>query len=205
MNGRFRTQPVGENPVLDYVAVNHLLEQERRVVTRVLSVWSKSLESAGFWYDQLLAESLGKNEMGALPLTCVNSRDLHSRAQQHQEGIRDKVMNNLIVDSWRNDPLPIGRSEWDQDQLNELADRTLPDIMTAAIRGTNQAYQDDSRPTTNIHLPAADEPSLGQFFQMMMLATVLEGRLVGINPYGQPGVEKYKTNMNRLLREPVTN
>jgi glucose-6-phosphate isomerase len=77
--------------------------------------------------------------------------------------------------------------------------------MTAAIMGTNQAYQDDNRPTTNIHLPAADEASLGQFFQMMMLATVLEGRLSGINPYGQPGVEKYKTNMNRLIREPVTN
>jgi glucose-6-phosphate isomerase len=205
MNSHFRSAPVGENVVMDYVAVNHLLELEQGVDIRVLSVWSKSLESAGFWYDQLLAESLGKNEMGALPLTCVNSRDLHSRAQQHQEGIRDKVMNNLIVDSWRNDPLPIGHSDWDQDQLNELADRTLPDIMTAAILGTNQAYQDDNRPTTNIHLPAADEASLGQFFQMMMLATVLEGRLVGINPYGQPGVEKYKTNMNRLLREPVTN
>ena len=86
MNGQFRIAPVGENPVLDYVAVNHLLEKQRGVVTRVLSVWSKSLESAGFWYDQLLAESLGKAEQGALPLTCLNSRDLHSRAQQHQEG-----------------------------------------------------------------------------------------------------------------------
>ena len=205
MNTHFRSAPYGENVVMDYVSVNHLLEHEQGVDIRVLSVWSKSLEAAGFWYDQLLAESLGKNQLGALPLTVVNSRDLHSRAQQHQEGIRDKVMNNVIVDSWRNDPLPIGHSDRDQDQLNELADRTLPDIMTAAIRGTNQAYHDDSRPTTDIHLPAANEPSLGQFFQMMMLATVLEGRLLGINPYGQPGVEKYKMNMNRLLREPVTN
>jgi glucose-6-phosphate isomerase len=204
MNSHFRSAPMGENAVLDYVAVNHLLEVEQGINTRVLSVWSKSLESAGFWYDQLLAESLGKNEQGALPLTCVNSRDLHSRAQQHQEGARDKVMNNVIVDSWRHEPLPIGSSEWDQDQLNELADRTLPEIMTAAIKGTNMAYSEDNRPTTDIHMPAADEASLGQFFQMLMLATVLEGRLMGINPYGQPGVEKYKTNMNRLLREAVT-
>ncbi len=140
-----------------------------------------------------------------MPLTCVNSRDLHSRAQQHQQGKRDKVMNNVIVDSWRHEPLPIGHSSRNQDQLNEIADRTLPEIMTAAIRGTNQAYQEDNRPTTDLHLPAADEASLGQFFQMMMLATVVEGRLMGINPYGQPGVEMYKTNMNRLLRETVTN
>ena len=203
MNSLFRTQPLGSNPVLDYVAVNHLLEKEQGVVTRVLSVWSKSLESAGFWYDQLLAESLGKFERGAFPLTCLNSRDLHSRAQQHQEGARDKVMNNVIVDHWRCDPLPIGSSQRNQDQLNELSEKTLPEVMSAAIAGTNQAYLDDNRPTTNLHFPAADEASLGQFFQMMMLATVLEGRLLEINPYGQPGVEKYKVNMNRILREPV--
>lgn len=200
MNSHFRTEPLGRNVVLDYIAVNHLLEIEQGIDIRVLSVWSKSLESAGLWYDQLLAESLGKNEEGALPLTCVNSRDLHSRAQQHQEGIRDKVMNNVIVDSWRHSPLPIGTSQWDQDKLNELAAKTLPDIMSAAIAGTNQAYQEDHRPTTNLHLPAANEASLGQFFQMLMLATVVEGRLIDINPYGQPGVEKYKINMNRILR-----
>jgi len=203
MNGQFRTRPLGSNPVLDYVAVNHLLEKEQGVLTRVLSVWTKSLESAGFWYDQLLAESLGKAGQGALPLTCVNSRDLHSRAQQHQEGTRDKVINNVIIDSWRCDPLPIGTSDRDQDLLNELAEKTLPDVMAAAIAGTNLAYKEDNRPTTDIRLPAADEASLGQLFQMLMLATVLEGRLLGINPYGQPGVEKYKNYMNQLLRQPV--
>ncbi|MDB4766334.1 glucose-6-phosphate isomerase [bacterium] len=204
MNSHFQTAELGKNAVMDYVAVNHLLEVEQGVNIRVLSVWSKSLESAGFWYDQLLAESLGKHGKGALPLTCLNSRDLHSRAQQHQEGARDKVMNNVIVGSWRTDPLAIGESKWDQDQLNDLADKTLPVIMQAAINGTNLAYKEDGRPTTDIHLPAADEAALGQLFQMLMLATVLEGRLLGVNPYGQPGVEKYKKYMNQLLREPVT-
>ncbi len=204
MNAHFQTAELGSNVVMDYVAVNHLLEENKGVNIRVLSVWSKSLESAGFWYDQLLAESLGKHEKGAFPLTCLNSRDLHSRAQQHQEGARDKVMNNVIVDSWRTDPLAIGNSKWDQDQLNELADKTLPMIMDAAINGTNLAYKEDGRPTTDIHLPAADEAALGQLFQMLMLATVLEGRLLEINPYGQPGVEKYKKYMNQLLREDVT-
>jgi glucose-6-phosphate isomerase len=201
MNSHFRVEPVGKNTVLDYVAVNHLLEKRLGINTRVLSVWSKSLESAGLWYDQLLAESLGKQEQGALPLTCVNTRDLHSRAQQHQEGTRDKIMNNVVIDHWRHEPLPIGQSQRDQDQLNSLADKTLPDLMQAALQGTNQAYQEEGRPTTNLHFPAADEASLGQFFQMMMLATVVEGKLMGINPYGQPGVEKYKINMNQILRK----
>ena len=201
MNTHFRSAAIGENVVMDYVATNHLLEVEQNVVTRVMSVWSKSLESVGLWYDQLLAESLGKAERGALPLTCVNSRDLHSRAQQHQEGTRDKVMNNVIVDSWRQDLLAIGQSGHDQDQLNELGDKTLADVMSAAIRGTNLAYAEDKRPTTNINLPAVNEAAVGQLLQMLMLATVVEGRLMGINPYGQPGVEGYKKYMNKLLRE----
>ena len=73
--------------------------------------------------------------------------------------------------------------------------------MDAALRGTNLAYREAKRPTTNLHLAGSNESTIGQLLQMLMLATVVEGRLRGINPYGQPGVEKYKNNMNQLLRE----
>ncbi|MDP7205338.1 MAG: glucose-6-phosphate isomerase [Pirellulaceae bacterium] len=200
MNERFQTAAVGNNPVLDFAGVCHLLEKERGASTRVLSVWSKGLEAFGLWYDQLLAESLGKSERGALPLTAVNTRDLHSRGQQHQEGVRDKLITNVIVDKYRRDPLRVGQSQWNQDQLNALADKTMPDIMRAAIQGSKQAYRDDNRPTADLHLPCLDEHTLGQAFQMLMLATIVEGRLIGINPYGQPGVEAYKRNMHTFLR-----
>jgi len=201
MNDHFRTAEAPENLVQQYTGVCVALEHGYNMHIRVLSTWGKSLEAVGLWYDQLLAESLGKHELGALPLTVVNTRDLHSRGQQHQEGRRDKVITNLIIDNYRRDPLAVGNSDLNQDKLNELSEKTLPEIMDAAIRGTNQAYIDDRRPVANLHLPAADEPSLGQFFQMMMIATVLEGRYLKINPYGQPGVEDYKRNMNAILRE----
>ena len=200
MNERFRNSEPCGNPVLQYVAVCHLMEIEHGLDVRVLSTWGKSLEAVGLWYDQLLAESLGKDERGALPLTVVNTRDLHSRGQQHQEGPRDKLITNLIVDQVRRDPLRIGQSDLNQDGLNELADKSLPDIMSAAIEGTNLAYEGDQRPTADIHLPRLDEAALGQLFQMLMLATVVEGHLIGINPYGQPGVEGYKRHMNEILR-----
>jgi glucose-6-phosphate isomerase len=167
---------------------------------RVLSTWGKGLEAVGLWYDQLLSESLGKDGQGALPLTVVNTRDLHSRGQQHQEGRRDKLITNLIGQRYHPGVLAIGRWELNQDTLNELAGTTVPEILEAAIRGTNKAYHDDRRPTAEIDLGELDEGALGQFFQMMMLATVVEGRLIGINPYGQPGVEAYKKNMNDILR-----
>jgi glucose-6-phosphate isomerase len=201
MNEHFRTAPPEENMVLNFVGVGHLLETHRNATIRVLSVWAKALETFGLWYDQLFAESLGKQERGATPFSTVNTRDLHSRAQQHQEGRRDKLINNVIVDRWRCDPLAIARTNLDQDKLNEFASRTLPEIMSAAIAGTNQSYRDDGRPTTDIHLPQLREATFGQLLQMMMIATVVEGRLMGINPYGQPGVEGYKKNMMKKLRE----
>ena len=75
----------------------------------------------------------------------------------------------------------------------------MPRILQAAIDGTNKAYADEQRPTTDLVMPSITEHALGQLFQMLMLATVVEGRLVGTNPYGQPGVEAYKKNMQANL------
>jgi glucose-6-phosphate isomerase len=199
MNARFRAAPVGENPVLDYVGVAHLMEERQGATIRILSAWANGLEALGLWYDQLLSESLGKQGRGATPLTVVNSRDLHSRGQQHQEGRRDKLITNLIVGEVRRDRLKAGRSDLNHDELNSLEDKTMPELLQAAIEGTNQAYRDDGRPTADVHLPRLDEATLGQLLQMLMLATVVEGRLIGINPYGQPGVEAYKRNMTAIL------
>ncbi len=200
MNEHFRTAAVGENVVLDYTGICHLMEEKRGCDVRLLSTWGKRLEAVGLWYDQLLSESLGKQERGAMPLTVVNTRDLHSRGQQHQEGKRDKIITNVIIKDCQRETIAVGTSNFNQDQLNELAEKTLPDILTAATQGTNQAYREDSRPTADLLLPRLDEHVLGQVFQMLMLATVVEGRLIGINPYGQPGVEAYKKNMNAILR-----
>lgn len=201
MTRLFNSQPMGDNPVLDYTATCHLFEREKNVSMRILSTWGKRLEALGLWYDQLLAESLGKEEKGATPLTVVNTRDLHSRGQQHQEGVRDKLITNVIVERPDSEPIsvPVVPEEENQDQLNKLKGKTVPDVLSAAIEGTNQAYADVHRPTADLILPNLDAYTVGQTLQMLMLATVLEGRLININPYGQPGVEAYKKNMQEVL------
>jgi glucose-6-phosphate isomerase len=201
MTQRFLSEPFERNPALQFAAVNHLAATELGKNTRVLAVWSKKLEALGLWYDQLLAESLGKQGLGPTPMTVVETRDLHSRGQQHQDGTRDKIINNLYVRSTRHAPIQIGMADRNEDDLNQFARRTFPDILSAAFRGTNQAYADVARPTTDIVLPSLNEHTMGQLMQMLMLATVVEGRLLGVNPYGQPGVEAYKKNMTANLKE----
>ncbi|MFO0935964.1 MAG: glucose-6-phosphate isomerase [Gemmataceae bacterium] len=200
MTKRFLEEPFERNPVLQYAAINHLMTTEYNKSIRVMQVWSRKLESVGLWYDQLLGESLGKNGKGATPLTVVGTRDLHSRGQQHQEGMWDKVINNVYVKGTKHQPLAVGMSDRNEDDLNQFSRKNLFEVMDAAIKGTNQAYLEAARPTADIVLPQISEHTIGQLMQMLMLATVVEGRLANINPYGQPGVEAYKKNMMAVLK-----
>jgi glucose-6-phosphate isomerase len=200
MTRRFLEEPFDRNPVLQYAAVNYLMTQEYGKNTRVMAVWSKKLEATGWWYDQLLSESLGKQGRGPTPLTAVYTRDLHSRGQQHQDGTRDKVINNLVVRVGKQPPVMIGMADRNEDDLNCMSRKGHPDLMEAAYKGTTDAYADAARPTAEIMLPTVSEHTIGQLLQMLMLATVVEGRLMGVNPYGEPGVEAYKANMMRFLK-----
>jgi len=201
MTRRFLDEPFERNPVLQYAAVNYLMSEELNKPIRVLASWSSKLKALGDWYDQLLAESLGKQGRGATPFTSVETRDLHSRGQQFQDGARDKVINNLVLKAPRTAPIPVGMvADKNQDELNTYSRKTLPDFMDAALRGVTQAYYATARPTADIILPVLSEHVMGQLMQMLMLATVIEGRLMGINPYGQPGVEAYKKNMQAILK-----
>jgi glucose-6-phosphate isomerase len=198
MTRHFMTAEPGENAVLDYAGLCYLWQQ-RGASCRVLAVWGEKLEALGYWYDQLVSESLGKEGRGPTPITMLNTRDLHSRGQQQQEGARDKLLVNLFAQRDRQPPIRAGAPIVPVAGATNLDDRTLPEVMRAARDGANAAYRLDGRPTANLSIPVIDEHHLGQLFQMLMLATVVEGRLMGINPYGQPGVEAYKKQMKAIL------
>jgi glucose-6-phosphate isomerase len=200
MTKRFLEEPFDRNPVLQFAAVNYLMAEELNKPVRVLSIWSKKLQAVGLWYDHLVAESLSRQGRGPTPLTVVQTRDLHTRGQQHQEGPRDRFINNLIVKSPRAVAILVQMADHNEDELNPLARKGLPDLCSAALRGANLAYFDAARPTADLVVPTLSEHTMGQLLQMLMLATVVEGRLMGINPYGQPGVEVYQRNMHELLR-----
>jgi glucose-6-phosphate isomerase len=197
---QFIDEPFERNPALQLAAINYLMSEELGKPVRVLSVWSKKLEALGLWYDQLLSESLGKQSRGPTPITAVETRDLHSRGQQHQEGKRDKLIINVVVQNPKAAPIPIGMADRNEDGLNAISRKTYPDLLEAARRGTEEAYLEAARPQANIIVPVLNEHTVGQLMQMLMLATVVEGRMLGINPYGQPGVEAYKRNMMRILK-----
>jgi glucose-6-phosphate isomerase len=200
MTKRFLEEPFERNPVLQFAGINYLMTQECHKPLRVLSVWSKKLEVLGWWYNQLLASSLGKQGRGPTPLTMVAPRDLPVRGQQHQDGPRDRVLTNLLVKDLKTAPILVQMAEHNEDELNQYNRKSLPDIENATLAGVNRAYYDAARPTADMVLPSLTEHTMGQLMQMLMLATVVEGRLMGVNPYGQPGAEVYKRHRREFLK-----
>jgi glucose-6-phosphate isomerase len=200
MTRRFLEEPFERNPVLQYALINHLLTEEAGKPVRIFAVWSRKLEALGQWYDALVAEGLGKHGHGPTPLTIVQPRDLHTRGQLHQEGPRDKVITNVVVRTLRTPPIAMGMQDHNQDELNALNRKTFPDIVSASLRGATQAYSDTGRPTGEIAMPVLNEHTMGQLMQMLMLATVIEGRLAGVNPYSAPATEIYKKHTRQALK-----
>ena len=191
MTRKCLSRKVNSNPAAQYAAIHHLLYRKGKTI-RVMSVWSKALENLGYWYDQLLAESLGKDGRGPTPVTSVNTRDLHSRGQQHQQGTHDKVITNVFLRKPLREELALPATKDHSDGLDKLVGKNLHRLLTAALKGTNQAYRLDDRPTIDITLAGLTPYALGGLMQMLMIATVIEGKLLGVNPFGQPGVEAYK-------------
>ncbi|HKB41189.1 MAG TPA: glucose-6-phosphate isomerase [Gemmataceae bacterium] len=200
MTKRFLEEPLERNPALQFAAVNYLMSEEIHTPIRVLSIWSKKLDALGLWYSHLVAESLGKHGRGPTPLATVQTRDLYTRGQHHQEGPRDRYTINLVVKNARMVPIAIGMADRNEDGLNTFARRSLPDLMAAALQGMNQAHWDVARPTCDLVVPMLSEHTVGQLLQMLMLATVVEGRLMGLNPYSEPGVEVARRNMMNHLK-----
>jgi glucose-6-phosphate isomerase len=200
MTKRFLEEPFERNPVMQLAAVNYLMSEERRKPLRVLSIWSKKLAAVGPWYEHLVAETLGKMGRGPTPVSQVQTADLHCRGQQQLDGPRDRLVLNLILKNPANVPLAIQMADHNEDDLNACARKTLPDMMIASLQTANRAYHESARPTLDLTIPTLSEHTMGQLLQLLMLATVVEARLMGLNPYSRPGIEVVNRQVRELLR-----
>lgn len=200
MTKRFLEEPVERNPVLQYAGLNYLLAEEYGKPLRVTAVWSRKLEGVAQWYEQLVSESLGKQGRGPTPLTAALPRDLAVRGQQLLEGPRDRVVNHLVVKAPQTVPIAVQMADRNEDDLNALSRRTLADITHHAMTAFTRRLWDTARPTGELVVPTLSEHTIGQLMQMLMLATVVEARLMGVNPYSQPAVDAHRKDVDQALR-----
>jgi len=148
------------------------------------------------WYQQLVAESLGKNKKGLLPIISNMPKDNHSVMQLFLDGFSNnfftfffvhnkkspKIFNNSILLSKKN-----------------LLNKSLKDITYAQKIATENVFKKKKIPFRSFEIYKRDEKTLGELFTFFMLETILIGEALKLNPYNQPAVELIKNETRKIL------
>ncbi|MEG2555845.1 MAG: glucose-6-phosphate isomerase [Odoribacter sp.] len=153
------------------------------------------------WWKQLFGESEGKEHKGIFPAGADFTTDLHSMGQYIQEGVR-MLMETVISVEKPNDRVVIPSDVANLDKLNFLAGKRVNEVNQMAELGTQIAHIDGGVPNMRVVMPVLNELYIGQLFYFFELACGISGRMLGVNPFDQPGVEAYKNNMFALLDKP---
>ena len=188
------------NECYQYAVVRNMLYLEDKDI-EILANYEPKLHFFTEWWKQLYGESEGKELKGIFPAGVDFSTDLHSMGQYIQEGRRNLFETVLNVVNTDQD-INIKPDEDNLDGLNYLTDKTLDYINKMAMEGTIKAHVDGDVPNVVINIENLDEESIGELIYFFELACAMSGKILGVNPFNQPGVEKYKTNMFKLLGKP---
>jgi len=188
---------LSENIAMQYAHTRFLLYKEDKKLELVVA-YEPQLFFFIEWFKQLFGESDGKAGKGIFPAGAVFSTDLHSLGQYIQEGERHLFETVLSVEKVASH-LPIPFDHNDLDGLNYLQQKSMHEINLTAEEGTRLAHLAGEVPNIRIVIPEISEEILGELIYFFEFSCALGGYLLNINPFDQPGVEAYKSNMFRLL------
>lgn len=186
-------------PAIYAVIRNELYKQGKKI--EILVNYHPKLHYLAEWWKQLFGESEGKELKGIFPAAVDFTADLHSMGQWIQEGERS-IFETVISIKKPNEKVLIPRDERDLDGLNYLEGKRVDEVNKMAELGTRVAHVDGGVPNILIELPELNEKYLGQLIYFFEKACGISGYLLGVNPFNQPGVEAYKSNMFALLEKP---
>ena len=188
------------NPAWQYAAMRHELYRQGKKV-ELLACFEPAFRFMAEWWKQLYGESEGKNGIGIFPASVEYNADLHSMGQYIQAGRR--ILFETVV---RLGPsarqLTVPRDATDGDGLNFLAGASMDHIRDRAMEGTLLAHSQGGVPNIIIEAEGKTPRALGELIYFFEYACGLSGYLLDVNPFDQPGVEGYKSNMFALLGKP---
>ena len=187
-------------PSWQYAAIRYELYRSGRSI-ELLGCYDPAFRFMAEWWKQLFGESEGKDGKGLFPASVEFTADLHSMGQYIQAGRR--ILFETVV---RLGPsarqLTVPRDATDGDGLNFLAGASMDHIRDRAMEGTLLAHSQGGVPNIIIEAEGKTPRALGELIYFFEYACGLSGYLLDVNPFDQPGVEGYKSNMFALLGKP---
>lgn len=188
------------NDCYKYAVTRNILYKNKKDI-ELLVDYEPKLHYFIEWWKQLYGESEGKEGKGIFPAGVEFTTDLHSMGQYIQEGRRNLFETVLNVEKSITD-IKIKNDEDNLDGLNYLVGKSLDYVNKKAMEATINAHVDGDVPNILISMEKLNEENIGQLIYFFELACAMSGRILGVNPFNQPGVEAYKKNMFKLLGKP---
>ena len=148
------------------------------------------------WYQQLVAESLGKKNTGLLPVVSNMPKDNHSVMQLYLDGYQNNFFTFFYVNESKSPKF--NNIIFNKDN-KYLKNKNLSDIIYAQFRATQNVFAKKNIPFRSFEIKKRNEKTLGELFSFFILETILLGRALNINPYNQPAVELIKKETNKIL------
>ena len=148
------------------------------------------------WYQQLVAESLGKKNNGILPIISTMPKDNHSLMQLYLDGPKNNFFTFFFVRENNSDKL-VNKNILSTH--NFLKNKNLNQIIFSQKLATENVFLKKNIPFRSFEIIKRDEKSLGELFCFFILETILIGRALKINPYNQPAVELIKNETKKIL------
>jgi len=194
------TADFDSNDCYKYAALRNIFYRKGKSVEMLVS-YDPAFAMMSEWYKQLFGESEGKDNKGIFPSSAIFSTDLHSMGQYIQQGSR--VLFETVVDiKTPKKDFYLEKDEANLDGLNFLCEQNMSVVNRKAFEGTILAHTEGGVPNMILELEDTSEFSLGYLIYFFEKACAVSGYILGVNPFNQPGVESYKSNMFALLGKP---
>ena len=164
--------------------------------TSVILNYDEKSENLFKWYQQLIAESLGKKSKGILPIISSMPKDNHSLMQLYLDGPKKifytffNVLDNRVIEL--NNRSIISTHKY-------LKNQSIEKIKQSQMLATEKVFRFKKLPFRSFRILKRDEKSLGELFCFFILETILLGRALNVNPFDQPSVELIKVETQKIL------
>ena len=154
------------------------------------------LEKFLYWCQQLIAESLGKNKLGFLPVVSNVPKDHHSLLQLYLDGPKDKLFTIFSYEGKLKKKTKFNKFIKEENFLNK---KSLSEIKIAQKNALIKVLKKKDIPFREVKFKKIDETILGELFSYFIVETVLIGKLLKIDPFNQPAVEEVKILTKKFL------
>ncbi|WP_440931436.1 glucose-6-phosphate isomerase [Candidatus Pelagibacter sp.] len=170
--------------------------QKKKKHNSIILNYDENSNDLFFWYQQLVAESLGKKSKGVLPIISSVPKDNHSLMQLYLDGFKNNFFTFFYVKDTLSKKI---NNKYLFNSFKYLKNKKLEDVLSAQFIATQNVFNKKNIPFRTFIVNKKNEETLGELFIFFMLETILVGKAMGVNPYDQPAVELIKKETKKLL------